>query len=642
MTTAELTEFLRQAYLTLATGGINKLQPGVAMGTGALANRNSEARSIHFKDADAYLAYQASYGDKSLWSVITGHVEGLAKEIALLEQFGPNPDHTFRLFVERELKDAAIAEPERAAKLQAQATRLQNLYDFVGGRTLPVANEYLAQAFDTLRNWLVASRLGSAVVTALADEATLHLTAKVNNLSGLQLTRNELAALNVVNKTEENLANRAGLAIDTLLGHLNRWGQDNLGNTWSNKLASTVMRASGLEALDAARRRAFGTTMMSALGELVGKYDRLGVLDQADNRLLLSKGITELDWQVWRLAELEDWGRGNAVLTPEAIMRIDAAELDPLVRSEQARIEAEKQVKLADIDKMQAMDQAERDAAKADWTQIYDEQIAGVERRMRLDAVTRLLGVTLEETDMAVIRPGASDRYLTGAGLQRGTWKGELVRSVFLFKSFPLAMIQRHWMRGLNMDTVGGKATYLASLIAGTTILGAVSQMINDTLEGKDMRNWNPAAEFGVRNWIGAFLKGGSLGLYGDFLFSGTTRTSQTGPVSALLGPVAGAVEEAFGLTQGNVVQWLQNKDTHAGAEAVRFVRGNTPGASLWYAKGALDHLIFQQLQEYFSPGYLAKTERRLRKEFGQEYFWPPGTGIGNMRAPRPGRALGG
>ena len=35
----------------------------------------------------------------------------------------------------------------------------------------PIVNERLAQTFDTLRNWLVASRLGSAVITALTDEA---------------------------------------------------------------------------------------------------------------------------------------------------------------------------------------------------------------------------------------------------------------------------------------------------------------------------------------------------------------------------------------------------------------------------------------------------------------------------------------
>jgi hypothetical protein len=169
-----------------------------------------------------------------------------------------------------------------------------------------------------------------------------------------------------------------------------------------------------------------------------------------------------------------------------------------------------------------------------------------------------------------------------------------------------------------------------------------VSQSVNDLLQGKDVRNYNPfEGENGVKNWMAAFLKGGSLGLYGDFLFSGATQNNQAGPIAAALGPVAGLVEEAFKITQGNIVQAMQGKDTNFGAEAVRFVKGNTPGANLWYAKAALDHIIFHQLLEYFSPGYLSQMQRRAQTEFGQQFWWTPGTGIDGMRAPDLGRAVG-
>jgi hypothetical protein len=84
-------------------------------------------------------------------------------------------------------------------------------------------------------------------------------------------------------------------------------------------------------------------------------------------------------------------------------------------------------------------------------------------------------------------------------------------------------------------------------------------------------------------------------------------------------------VEDAFNLTQGNLMQMAQGKTTNAGAELVRFAKGNTPGASLWYAKGALDHMIYQRLQEYFSPGFLSRMKSRARKQFGQTYWWEPG-----------------
>jgi hypothetical protein len=85
----------------------------------------------------------------------------------------------------------------------------------------------------------------------------------------------------------------------------------------------------------------------------------------------------------------------------------------------------------------------------------------------------------------------------------------------------------------------------------------------------------------------------------------------------------------------------MQGKDPHFGAELVRFIKGNTPGASLWYAKAALDHIIFHQLQDYFSPGYLAQMQRRAQKEFGQSFWWQPGSGIEGMQAPNLAKAVG-
>jgi hypothetical protein len=127
-------------------------------------------------------------------------------------------------------------------------------------------------------------------------------------------------------------------------------------------------------------------------------------------------------------------------------------------------------------------------------------------------------------------------------------------------------------------------------------------------------------------------LKGGSLGIYGDFLFSDTTQHGGS-PLATLEGPVLGEVEELFNLTQGNIVKAFEGKVTHVGADIVKFVKGNMPGASLWYAKGALDHMIFQRLQEYFSPGYLSSMRSRARRQFNQTYWWAPGEPVPD-RAP--------
>jgi hypothetical protein len=55
---------------------------------------------------------------------------------------------------------------------------------------------------------------------------------------------NELAAFNPLDGQEKRLAQRAGLALDTMLSELNRWGDDSLGATFSRKVSDAVMRAS--------------------------------------------------------------------------------------------------------------------------------------------------------------------------------------------------------------------------------------------------------------------------------------------------------------------------------------------------------------------------------------------------------------
>ena len=154
--------------------------------------------------------------------------------------------------------------------------------------------------------------------------------------------------------------------------------------------------------------------------------------------------MTEQDFAIWKLADQEDWGNGNTtMLTPESIMRIPDAAL----------------------------------------------QHIGPPERVRFEAMRRLLGAVSEEVDMAVITPGAREQMVTGSGIQRGTWKGELTRSVFLFKSFPISVVMRHWSRAMGMPSAGGRAAYIATFIASTTILGALSQQLNDMASGRNPRD---------------------------------------------------------------------------------------------------------------------------------------------------------
>lgn len=576
MSDAEVTAFLGEAYNTIATGGLNKLSDSGMRLSGARANRGNASRQIHFKDADSYLEYQRQYGDRSLWEVMVGHLEGISKDIALVETYGPNPDHVFRSILDEVTAATATANPQRTGRVKRLANSTENLYNFISGKTQPIANPHIAQWSDNIRNWLVASRLGSALLASFSDLGTMYLSAKVTNLPMNQLFRNQLEAMDPTNRTELARARRAGLAMESLLGSVNRWAMDNMGPSKARWAATAVMRASGLTAWSDAHKRAYGVTMMGSLGEVVSRSPDLRSLDDADFRILKSKGITEQDFSVWKLADQEDWGKGNnTMLTPESIMRIPD------------------------------------DAVKH----------IGAPERVKFEAMRKLLGAVAEEVDMAVITPGAREQMITGGGLQRGTWKGELVRSVFLFKSFPISVVMRHWSRAMGMPSAGGRAAYIGAFIASTTILGALSQQLNDMASGRNPREMT--GEDAPKFWLGALLKGGGLGLYGDFLLSDHTRYG-SGALASMLGPVAGLVDDVVKLGQGIPLNAVEGKPEQTGGDLVKLGKGVIPGANLWYAKAALDHMIFNQLQEYFSPGYLRKVEQRSKKNFNQTYWWRP------------------
>ena len=440
MSDAEVTAFLGNAFETIATGGLNKLSDTGMRISGARANRGNASRQIHFKDADSYLEYQKQYGDRSLWEIMVGHLEGISKDIALVETYGPNPDHMFRSILDEVTSNEALAKPQRAGRIKTLSNKTENLYNFISGKTQPVSNPHIAQWSDNIRNWLVASRLGSALLSSFSDLGTMYLSAKVTNLPMNRLFMNQIEAMNPANKIELARARRAGLAMESLLGSVNRFAMDNMGPSKARWAATAVMRASGLTAWSDAHKRAYGVTMMGSLGEVVTRTPDLRSLDDSDFRILKSKGITEKDWSVWKLAQQEDWGKGNnTMLTPESIMRIPD------------------------------------DAVKH----------LGAPERVKFEAMRKLLGAVAEEVDMAVITPGAREQLFVGGGLQRGTMKGELTRSVFLFKSFPISVVMRHWTRAFNMPSAGGRAAYIATFLASTTLLGALSMQVNDIASGK-------------------------------------------------------------------------------------------------------------------------------------------------------------
>lgn len=569
MSDEQVQSLLREAYKSIASGGANKMTPGVWRGSMA-ANRFAEQRYIHFADPDGDIAYRQKYGDPNLFSTMVQHTRGLSREIARIETLGPNPDHSMKYWTEKAYQQEAEASPGKLGSFKSQVQGIYRLYDEVSGNQAPVANERIAQGFGAFRNWMIATKLGSALISSIPHQVPFHLTAFGSGLPQWQLIRNFMTAMNPTAKEAEHTANLHGLALDTMLGSVNQWSQDSLGSAFSAKMANAVIRSSGLNALNEARHQAMGITVMGSLAKLVGDHATLDDIEKGDARYMTSRGVTPKDWAVWKLAEPEKWkATGVPLLTPRSIYAIDNAKLEQL----------------------------------------------GNPDRLKWEAVTKLLATSTGEADVGVNAPKAADRVMTTGRFTRGTWGGELARQFFLFKTYPMGMITSQWMRGLNMPTAGGKAFYIASLVAGTTALGAFATQLHQVLQGKDAK-----PEDNYKFWLASLLKGGSTGMYGDFLLD-PERKDLTDAFA--LGPVADDASQLYKMVKGNTTNALDGKETKWGSDAVSFLRNNTPGQNLWYAQAGLNRLIFDQMQQMANPDYARRMSNYAAKQ-GYDYWWKP------------------
>ena len=565
-------QFLTHAYDSIITDGHNGTEAGSVTGQGVIANRNAAHRQIFFKDADAHAAYNASYGEASMNNLLAGHIARLARDIALTERLGPNAAATFKFFNDRALQDEIRQDPTKIDSLRKAATYNERLFDAVSGKD-KVVDQRVADAFQAFRNWMTATKLGKVVITALSDEAGMMSTAVANHVPYGQALIEELKR--VPNGESRKFAEHAGLGIDAFMSHMNRFAQEEFGSSFSGKMASSVMRLSGAERMWAARRQGMGVTLMSSIGKLSRTIEHVHDLSVEDHGVLAKKGVTDKQWQVWRRAEPENWGGTSNVLTPKSIWSIPDEQLKDL----------------------------------------------GNPTALKREAATQLMAHVHEESGMGAMDTGPRQRVAVNLGTQRGTYGGEIWRSMNLFRGFAFSMMMKHWARAADQPGTMGKIKYLAPLFLYGTATAAVGNQIRNLLAGQD-----PDKMFGKDTkafWGKAILRGGGLGFFGDFLQNETSQ-HDTSLAAALGGPAATTVEDLLSLTHGAFFQSQRGQQTDEKAKLIRFVKGNIPLINMWYTQAAADHLLWNHLQEAASPGYLARMQAKQEANFGKTYFWKP------------------
>ena len=576
---------LRNVYESIRTDGMNKLIPG-SIGQGrSIANRRLDHRFLVFKNADTWMQYQDKFGNSNSFDTMLGHIKQMSKDIALMEVFGPNPRATVNFIKQTIKKEAGMAADEAAERAATRiSSKLDSYYLAVTGASNAPIDSRFGNTFAGLRQVLQSAQLGAASISAITDLNFQRIARSFVGLPQANTVNQYLKLLSPLNAEEKGkLAIRLGLVADgwsTLASAQMRYVGDISGPEITRRISDFVMRASLLSPMTQAGRWAFGMEFLGTLADNVGK--RFDELDAPLRKTFERYGIDEDRWNVMRSSPLYEHEGASFLRAEDIEARTDVA--------------------------------------------------PGLAR----DLATRLMEMVEGETNFAVPSSSLRGRVALTGETRPGTISGEMTRSFAMYKNFGVTLVNTHLMRGMAQPGAKGKGRYFADLIISTTIMGALALQLKEMSKGRDPRPMTDNAF-----WLAAFLQGGGLGIFGDFMFSDINRFDR-GLAETIAGPVVGFADDVRKLTIGNLVEASQGKDTNAARELIRFAARYTPGSSLWYTRLGLERMVIDQLQLMADPkarSNMRRIESRYRREFGQKYWWKPGE-TAPSRSPNYGNIL--
>lgn len=451
--------------------------------------------------------------------------------------------------------------------------KLEDIYKNVSGN-IGTSNNRVASIFSGLRSFNVVRHLGNATLSMLTDPAFLVMTAKVNEVPVFKTLMRQLKL-----SVQQGLGQSGDLKFAAQLGYVSEYATDRLlaaarltdvaPHAFMARLSEISVRASWMHAITVAGRAAFALEYSASLAKDAGK--------------------TFLELSPYRKAAFERVG-------------IDAFDWD---RIRSAPTMQKRGVDYVDVNNV--------------------GQGYGKETSVKLAALIQ------QEMNMAVPTPGAETRAWQNQGLERGTFKGELLRSLMEFKSFPITLLMLHGRRALHSNSMNRYAYggTLAALLLG---MGWVATSAKDISKGHDPVGLTD--EDGNPNWkqLGRVaFQSGALGIYGDMIFQDQTRFGQD-MVGTMAGPTFGLGKDTVGLVQQGTFAAYESlvEDGYEDEEADEFKNRiaqfiNVHKPELWQIRALENRALFDGLNTLTDGDWERKQRRSAktrRKELGQTQFW--------------------
>jgi hypothetical protein len=535
-------------------------------------------RVLHFKSAKDWFTYHQKFGHGNLQETFLSGLMTAGRNIGMMDKLGSNPKANFdkiRIAVYNHVKKSG-----RDSSKLASNEYFKKFYMQIDGSNYTVENFSLAKYGSIIRMVQNITKLGGAAISAFTDIGIYGSEMKDQGgktlLGGMGDAFTALGRIkNTKQKTE--FAEMSGLMVDGAIHDLA--GRNQVGDSLSRgatQIQKTFFKFNLLQWWT-------NTLKESAMLGMSNYYARQKNLpyDKLNKQLKLLFTKFNIDSTKW------DVIRKNAMLKADDGMEfINIGSLD--------------KISDADVKRITGIDNLTKREAK-------------IEKEKFKYSIS---GMLLDRTLFAVIQPDARVKGIMKQGTLAGTPIGEAVSFLGQFKGFPVAIFNKiigrdiAYMRaGPNQD-IGRGARGIAATIVTSALLGYASMTIKDLLKGRSPRDpakWNTV--------MASLLQGGGLGLYGDVLF----REQRDGStiIAGLAGPGATTVADVLlAINYG-----IRGEGGKAGKAAYRAVNANIPFMNLFYIKTVYDYLIGYNMMETMSPGALKRVERRMKKEYNQEYL---------------------
>lgn len=587
---ASLADALDGVYKNILTEGWSDREATSVAGS-ARANTRADTRFLVFKDADSWLAYQKRFGEPNAFSGMLHHLDGLARDISLMQVLGPNPSSTMRWLGQELTRRRALA-AGRDDRVTDTMRHVGVMYDMTTGKAFAPSNATVATIDADVSNVLTSAQLGSALISSVPSDVTFQLlTRRMNAMPMMRLFKTLLAQLASSGNRQAAIRIGAGAeAFSRALLEQHRYLGELHGHRATRFLADRVLAFSGLSPWTSAGRVSFFADALGTLADRAGEH--WAALPQGLREGLARYRIGEPEWEAIRAT--------------------------PQYEAMGAKfIRAEDVANRTDLDPSHALELGQR---ISDWAS--------------------------SETEFAV--PSHS---LAGAARGRGqsapgTLADVLKNSALMYRTFSFTMLMSHGRRLLAQGNLQKKGAYAASLVLTSMFAGAISLQMKELIAGRDLRDMADP-----RFWGAATAQGGGTALIGDFANTGIGGVSRTGGglAEAVAGPRVGLVADVTrALLGAEMSPSEQDVPAATATNLLQFAKRYMPGGNLWYARLVLERYLFDAIQEDIDPRWKTRVrsiEDWYRRQYGNGFWWKRGTQPGfdnsEIRAPDLSNALG-